>query len=59
MTEQNVDSAEIRKFEALDNRWWDPEGDFKPLHDINPARRDYIIDKVGNTGAGGVRGVSD
>ncbi len=39
---ENIDPAEIRKFEALANRWWDPEGDFKTLHDINPVRLDYI-----------------
>jgi 2-polyprenyl-6-hydroxyphenyl methylase/3-demethylubiquinone-9 3-methyltransferase len=38
----NVDSQEIQKFEALAHRWWDPEGDFKPLHDINPLRMRYI-----------------
>ena len=38
----NVDQAEIQKFEALAHRWWDPEGDFKPLHDINPLRLGYI-----------------
>ncbi len=38
----NVDSQEIQKFEALAYRWWDPEGDFKPLHDINPLRLRYI-----------------
>jgi 2-polyprenyl-6-hydroxyphenyl methylase/3-demethylubiquinone-9 3-methyltransferase len=41
----NVDEKEIGKFEALANRWWDPEGDFKPLHDINPLRAQYIRDK--------------
>lgn len=41
----NVDEREIDKFEALASRWWDPEGDFKPLHDINPLRVDYIIDR--------------
>ena len=39
---QNVDTAEIAKFDGLANRWWDTEGDFKPLHDINPARSAYI-----------------
>ncbi|MEM9620796.1 MAG: bifunctional 2-polyprenyl-6-hydroxyphenol methylase/3-demethylubiquinol 3-O-methyltransferase UbiG [Pseudomonadota bacterium] len=39
---QNVDAAEISKFDALAHRWWDPNGDFKPLHDINPARLNYI-----------------
>jgi 2-polyprenyl-6-hydroxyphenyl methylase/3-demethylubiquinone-9 3-methyltransferase len=38
----NVDSAEIAKFDALASRWWDPEGDFRPLHQINPLRLDYI-----------------
>lgn len=42
----NVDSAEIQKFEVLANRWWDPEGDFKPLHDINPARLEYIAERA-------------
>ena len=38
----NVDHAEISKFEALAARWWDPESEFKPLHQINPLRLDYI-----------------
>ncbi len=38
----NVDPAEIAKFEALASRWWDPESDFKPLHDLNPIRMNYI-----------------
>ncbi|TQV84203.1 bifunctional 2-polyprenyl-6-hydroxyphenol methylase/3-demethylubiquinol 3-O-methyltransferase UbiG [Exilibacterium tricleocarpae] len=38
----NVDSAEIAKFEALASRWWDRQGEFKPLHDINPLRSNYI-----------------
>jgi len=38
----NVDHAEIRKFEQLAARWWDPESEFKPLHEINPLRLDYI-----------------
>jgi 2-polyprenyl-6-hydroxyphenyl methylase/3-demethylubiquinone-9 3-methyltransferase len=39
---RNVDSAEIAKFDALASRWWDPAGDFRPLHEINPLRLDYI-----------------
>lgn len=39
---QNVDRAEIAKFEALASRWWDMESEFKPLHDINPLRTNYI-----------------
>lgn len=47
----NVDQEEIGKFEALAHRWWDPEGDFRPLHDINPVRLDYIQDKQPLAGA--------
>lgn len=38
----NVDAQEIAKFEALASRWWDPHSEFKPLHDINPLRCNYI-----------------
>lgn len=38
----NVDPAEIAKFEALAERWWDRQSEFKPLHDINPLRLDWI-----------------
>jgi 2-polyprenyl-6-hydroxyphenyl methylase / 3-demethylubiquinone-9 3-methyltransferase len=38
----NADPAELAKFSALAHRWWDPTSDFKPLHDINPLRLDYI-----------------
>ncbi len=38
----NVDHAEISKFEELASRWWDPHSEFKPLHDINPLRLEYI-----------------
>ncbi len=38
----NVDPAEIAKFSELAHHWWDPSSDFKPLHDINPLRLDYI-----------------
>lgn len=38
----NVDAEEIDKFERLASKWWDPHGDFKPLHDINPLRLDFI-----------------
>jgi len=40
--ESNVDANEINKFEALAARWWDPDSEFKPLHEINPLRLDYI-----------------
>jgi 2-polyprenyl-6-hydroxyphenyl methylase/3-demethylubiquinone-9 3-methyltransferase len=49
--EANVDAPEIEKFDALAHRWWDPNGDFKPLHDINPARLDYIRQRT-NLNAG-------
>ena len=39
---QNVDEEELAKFEALAYRWWDTESEFKPLHDINPLRLNYI-----------------
>ena len=42
VTIPNVDQHEIAKFEALANRWWDPNSEFKPLHDINPLRCNYI-----------------
>jgi 2-polyprenyl-6-hydroxyphenyl methylase/3-demethylubiquinone-9 3-methyltransferase len=38
----NVDPQEVAKFEALAARWWDREGEFKPLHDINPLRANFI-----------------
>jgi len=38
----NVDARELEKFGALAHRWWDPEGEFRPLHDINPLRLDWI-----------------
>lgn len=38
----NVDEQEIGKFADLASRWWDPEGEFKPLHLINPLRLDFI-----------------
>lgn len=40
----NLDPEERRKFEAQANGWWDPEGDFRPLHDLNPARLNYIAE---------------
>lgn len=42
----NVDPNEIRKFEELAFRWWDTESEFKPLHDINPLRLNYIDDRA-------------
>lgn len=44
MTEHtlNFDPQEIAKFEELASRWWDPDSEFKPLHEINPLRLEYI-----------------
>ena len=46
----NVDPLELEKFSQLAHRWWDPGSEFKPLHDINPLRLDYI------DGIAGLRG---
>lgn len=43
----NMDPAEIAKFEELASRWWDRNSEFKPLHDINPLRVDFI-DRIGS-----------
>ncbi len=43
----NINDAEVAKFEALAHRWWDVEGEFKPLHDINPLRLNYTIERAG------------
>ena len=52
MTEtiDNADPAEIAKFGALAHRWWDPTGEFKPLHDINPLRLAHIAAQCGGFG---------
>jgi len=42
----NIDPAEIKKFEDLASRWWDKHGEFKPLHEMNPLRLNFI-----NTGS--------
>ena len=42
----NVDRAEIAKFEAVAHRWWDRESEFKPLHDINPLRVNWINERA-------------
>ena len=51
MTMTNADPAEIQKFSDLAHRWWDPESEFKPLHDINPLRIDYIAERISLSGA--------
>ncbi len=58
--QHNVDPAELAKFDSLAARWWDTEGDFRPLHQINPLRLDWIrqyVDlkdrKIVDVGCGG------
>ena len=49
-TTSNVDAAELAKFGALAARWWDPQSEFKPLHEINPLRLAWIDKRVGIKG---------
>ncbi len=49
-TMSNVDQAEIAKFEALAHRWWDRESEFKPLHEINPLRVNWIDEHISLAG---------
>jgi 2-polyprenyl-6-hydroxyphenyl methylase/3-demethylubiquinone-9 3-methyltransferase len=46
----NVDRGEIAHFDALASRWWDPEGEFRTLHEINPLRLDWIRRHAGLEG---------
>ena len=46
----NVDPAELEKFSALASRWWDPEGEFRPLHEINPLRLQWIDERASLAG---------
>ena len=46
----NVDPQELEKFSDLAHRWWDPGAEFKPLHDINPLRLEYIEELSGLNG---------
>ncbi len=46
MTNENVSRAEIDKFAALANRWWDENGPQKPLHHLNPARLGYVVKQL-------------
>jgi 2-polyprenyl-6-hydroxyphenyl methylase/3-demethylubiquinone-9 3-methyltransferase len=45
-TSANVDPKELAKFSALAHRWWDPAGEFRPLHEINPLRLAWIEGKA-------------
>ena len=42
----NLDREELDRFERLAARWWDPEGDFRPLHDLNPVRLGFIDERA-------------
>lgn len=50
VSSMNADPAELQKFAALAHRWWDPSSEFKPLHDINPLRLNYIDSIAGLNG---------
>ena len=50
MSNTNVDPAELAKFSELAHRWWDPESEFRPLHQINPLRLEWIHGLVNLTG---------
>jgi 2-polyprenyl-6-hydroxyphenyl methylase/3-demethylubiquinone-9 3-methyltransferase len=45
-TTPNIDASEIHKFEEIASRWWDPQSEFKPLHEINPLRLGYVQSRV-------------
>ena len=50
-SDSNVDFAEIGKFDAIAHRFWDPDGDFRPLHRINPVRTAYVAERFQLNGA--------
>ena len=50
ITSDNFDPEEIAKFEELAYRWWDKDSEFKPLHDINPLRLNFIDERVSLSG---------
>ncbi|EJS90014.1 bifunctional 3-demethylubiquinone-9 3-methyltransferase/ 2-octaprenyl-6-hydroxy phenol methylase, partial [Pasteurella multocida subsp. multocida str. Anand1_cattle] len=43
---QNIDQQELDKFEKMAKSWWDPQGDFKPIHQLNPLRLSYIAQQA-------------
>lgn len=49
-TNRNADPAELKKFSDLAHRWWDPKGAFRPLHEMNPVRLDWIESQVSLAG---------
>ena len=44
-TQENIDPAERERFDEVASSWWDPEGPFRPLHDLNPARLKFVTDR--------------
>jgi len=48
---ENVDRGETAKFDRLAARWWDPDGESRPLHDLNPVRLAYVAERVALRGA--------
>jgi 2-polyprenyl-6-hydroxyphenyl methylase/3-demethylubiquinone-9 3-methyltransferase len=50
-TQENVSHDEIARFDKLAARWWDPDGESRPLHDLNPVRLDYVASRVALRGA--------
>ncbi|MBL4851551.1 MAG: bifunctional 2-polyprenyl-6-hydroxyphenol methylase/3-demethylubiquinol 3-O-methyltransferase UbiG [Gammaproteobacteria bacterium] len=49
-TQTNVDPQELNKFDAIAARWWDPEGECKPLHRLNPIRLRFIEERIALSG---------
>lgn len=47
----NIDQTEREKFDSIASGWWDPEGPFRPLHDLNPARLKFVADRATLNGA--------
>jgi 2-polyprenyl-6-hydroxyphenyl methylase/3-demethylubiquinone-9 3-methyltransferase len=50
-TSKNIDDTELEKFDAIASGWWDPEGPFRPLHELNPARLRFICERAEIEGA--------
>jgi len=50
MPDLNADPAELKKFESIASRWWDPTSEFRPLHEINPLRLDYVDQRASLAG---------
>src|SRR3954469_10193998 len=50
-TQANVSAEEIARFEKLAARWWDPDGESRPLHDLNPVRAAYVASRANLRGA--------